>query len=135
MTSMALDTAADFVVSYLNAMEARDFDVARTYVGDTVEISFPGGREFRDITEITKNSESRYNIVRKKILRRDAWQESEKICVLITGVLYGEWPNGQAFDNIRFADRFEIGQGKITKQEVWNDAAERVLAIQRDGKQ
>ena len=48
------------------------------------------------------------------------------------GTLNGEWPDGQAFSGIRFIDRFEITQGRITRQQVWNDIAE-VVAHQGKG--
>ena len=31
---------------------------------------------------------------------------------------------GACFEGIRFIDRFEVIDGKITKQDVWNDMAE-----------
>ena len=40
------------------------------------------------------------------------------------GTLAGEWPDGTAFSGIRFIDRFEVTDGKITQQDVWNDIAE-----------
>ncbi len=40
------------------------------------------------------------------------------------GTLGGEWPDGTAFDGIRFIDRFELQGGLITRQDVWNDMAE-----------
>ncbi len=38
--------------------------------------------------------------------------------------LAGEWPDGTPFDGIRFIDRFELADGKLARQEVWNDLAE-----------
>ena len=37
------------------------------------------------------------------------------------GTLHGEWPDGTAFEGVRFVDRFTIANGKITSQMVWND--------------
>ncbi|MEM9577811.1 MAG: nuclear transport factor 2 family protein [Pseudomonadota bacterium] len=133
MGEVTLETAADFAVSYLDAMQARDLDKARAHVGDPIAITFPGGRRFFGIDEIAKNSGARYKTVRKNIQRRDTWANGDTICVLISGLLYGEWPDGTAFDGIRFTDRFEIRHGKITRQEVWNDTGERLLALQREG--
>ena len=36
----------------------------------------------------------------------------------------GEWPDGTAFEGIRFIDRFVVVDGKITDQRVWNDLGE-----------
>ncbi|MGB1034547.1 MAG: 4-oxalocrotonate tautomerase, partial [Primorskyibacter sp.] len=52
--------------------------------------------------------------------------------VYCRGTLSGEWPDGTAFDAIRFIDRFEIVGDKITKQDVWNDIAETRATHDRD---
>jgi 4-oxalocrotonate tautomerase family enzyme len=39
------------------------------------------------------------------------------------GHLHGEWPDGTAFEGVRFIDRFEIRAGRLTRQDVWNDLA------------
>ncbi|WP_034492088.1 nuclear transport factor 2 family protein [Afifella pfennigii] len=129
---MNLDDARNLAVAYLEAMEARDLDKARKMVADKVAITFPGGRRFAQIDEIVRNSSGRYRSVRKNIARKDAWQEDGVVCVLVTGTLFGEWPDGTPFEGIRFADRFEIVDGRITRQEVWNDAGERVLSMRHE---
>ena len=45
--------------------------------------------------------------------------------VYCRGTLAGVWPDGATFAGIRFIDRFEVESGKITKQDVWNDIADR----------
>jgi hypothetical protein len=45
------------------------------------------------------------------------------------GTLSGEWPDGSAFSDIRFLDRFELRSGKLTRQQVWND-----LALEQPGR-
>ncbi|WP_375590300.1 nuclear transport factor 2 family protein [Hoeflea alexandrii] len=132
MKQITTTNAADFAVSYLDAMEARDMESARAHVGDTIDITFPGGRNFRDIEQIVKNSGGRYKLIKKNIQRRDVWQDGDRICVLISGLLYGEWANGTPFEGIRFTDRIEITGGRISKQEVWNDTGERLLALQKE---
>jgi hypothetical protein len=44
--------------------------------------------------------------------------------VYVLGTLHGRWLDGRTFEGIRFVDRFEIRDGKIRSQEVWNDAGE-----------
>ncbi|WP_051241738.1 hypothetical protein [Stappia stellulata] len=129
---MDLDEAKEIAVGYLDAMERRDLDAAQAFVGDAPQITFPGGRNFTDISQIVRNSGGRYNTIRKSISRRDAWQDDDKTVVLVSGTLYGEWPDGTAFDGIRFVDRFEIVNRRIVRQEVWNDSGERLLAMQRE---
>lgn len=129
---MNLDEAKEIAVGYLDAMERRDLDAARAFIGDAPQITFPGGRNFTDIEQIVRNSGGRYNVIRKSIERRDAWPDGDTTVVFISGTLFGEWPDGSAFEGIRFIDRFEIVNRRIVRQEVWNDSGERLLAMQRE---
>jgi hypothetical protein len=40
------------------------------------------------------------------------------------GTLHGVWLDGTPFEGIRFIDRFELADGRIQRQDVWNDMAE-----------
>ncbi len=124
-----LRRAIHTVESYLAAMEARDLDRARALVaaGD-LDLIFPGGRRFSRIDEIVANSSGRYAAIGKVIRRRSAWTENGRINVVFAGVLHGRWPDGVPFYDIRFIDLFELTNGRITRQEVWNDAGEHLLA-------
>jgi hypothetical protein len=42
--------------------------------------------------------------------------------VYIRGTLHGQWPDGTDFAGIHFIDRFELRDGLIRRQNVWNDA-------------
>jgi hypothetical protein len=37
------------------------------------------------------------------------------------GTLHGEYLDGRVVDRVRFIDRFEIRNGLICEQDVWND--------------
>ena len=50
--------------------------------------------------------------------------ELEETVVFCHGRLQGTWPNGGAFSDIRFIDRFSLSKGKLTSQLVWNDLGE-----------
>ena len=39
-------------------------------------------------------------------------------------VCQGILPDGTPFEGIRFIDRFEVRQGRLSRQDVWNDIAE-----------
>jgi hypothetical protein len=62
--------------------------------------------------------------VKKTIERVDVTAGESGPIVYCFGGLYGEWPDGEAFEGIRYIDRFEIGGGRITRQDVWNDMGE-----------
>ncbi len=118
------DDAIRFANSYLAAMEARDLEAAAKYLADQPVLTFPGGVVFRSISEIVSNSGSRYARVGKTIETWDAFESNDCWIVYCRGTLHGEWRDGRSFSGIRFIDRFEIDDGGIRRQDVWNDAAE-----------
>jgi hypothetical protein len=110
--------------SYLEAMEARNFDRARQYLAEEFEMIFPGGRRPARIEEIAANSGRRYHQIAKRFEGCDVAERGERTVVYGCGVLYGQWPDGTPFNDIRFVDRFELKDDKIARQWVWNDAGE-----------
>lgn len=128
-----LNKAVETVGTYLAAMEARNLDAARASVADgDLDLTFPGGRHFSRIDEIVANSSGRYAAIGKTINRRSVWPEGDRIHVLFAGTLHGRWPDGTPFDGIRFIDLFELRDGLIVRQEVWNDAGERLLTRDKE---
>jgi len=113
----------DQVLSYLAAMEARQLDEARGYLADSFSMTFPGGATFTDLGDLVEWSKDRYRFVKKTIASINVAYESDHIVVMCQGTLAGEWPDGSAFSNIRFTDRFELRSGMLTRQDVWNDLA------------
>jgi len=57
---------------------------------------------------------------------------ADEAIVYNIGALYGEWPDGTAFDGNRYVDRFVVSRGKIVRMDVWNDSAE-ILLCRRMG--
>lgn len=119
-----LPDPVQIVRDYLGAMEARDLDTAQSMLGDGFTMTFPGAEPMTTLAELIAWSKPRYNFVRKTYETFDACMGASGPTVYCHGTLYGEWPDGTAFDGIRFIDRFELTNGKITKQDVWNDIAE-----------
>ncbi|MCR9255684.1 MAG: nuclear transport factor 2 family protein [Alphaproteobacteria bacterium] len=119
--------ACDLVRRYLAAMERRDLDEARRYLGAGARFVFPGGRRFSSVDEIVANSTGRYSRIEKTIHDVDATGNDEQALVIISGVLNGVFEDGEAFEAIRFIDRFLLRRGKIVDQRVWNDTAEHLL--------
>jgi ketosteroid isomerase-like protein len=104
---------------FLAALEARDLETARDCLAPEATMTFPGPTRFTRLEELVAWSKPRYNWVKKRI---DAVDVAGGV-VHCHGTLYGEWLDGTPFDGIRFIDRFEIAQGRITRQDVWNDLA------------
>ncbi len=107
---------------YLDAMEARDLETAQAMLGDGFQMTFPGTSPMATLQELIDWSRPRYRFVKKTIEGFDASADGR--VVYCRGTLFGEWPDGTAFEGIRFIDRFEVENGKITRQDVWNDMGE-----------
>lgn len=120
----ALPDPCAVVHAYLAAMEARELDTAQAMLGEGFVMNFPGAPAMTTLEQLIAWSKPRYNFVRKTYDGFDACQGAGHAVVYARGTLSGEWPDGAAFQNIRFIDRFEITAGRITRQDVWNDIAE-----------
>lgn len=117
--------ATPVVRAFLEAMGRRDLEAAGGYLDEGFEMVFPGGQVMHRLSELVDWAAGRYQAVEKRYERFDeAWQRGGVTVVFCSGTLLGRWPDGRSFDGIRFIDRFEVVQGKIRRQEVWNDLAE-----------
>jgi 4-oxalocrotonate tautomerase family enzyme len=121
----ALPDPVQIVRTYLTAMENRDIDTATGFLSAGFTMQFPGAAPMTHLQELIDWSKPRYRFVTKSYEQFDAMQGAGAAAVVYCfGTLSGEWLNGAPFSGIRFIDRFEIEQGKITRQDVWNDMAE-----------
>ncbi len=112
------------VLDYLAAMEARDLDAAHAMLGVGFQMTFPGPQPMKTLTELIDWAKGRYRFVRKTNEVVEAFQAGGQTVVYVRGTLAGEWPDGRPFAGIRFIDRFEVTDGLIARQDVWNDLAE-----------
>ncbi len=125
--SAATRAAAEIVEKFLVASMIPDPETAATFMADDVEITFTGGRQFTHPSETSAFNASRYKWVKKKMERFDVCPGETETVVYGIGTLYGAWPDGTVFEGNRYVDRFVVKDGKITKMDVWNDSAERIL--------
>ena len=109
---------------YLAAMEARDLNAAQAMLSDDFVMQFPGTEPMTQLSELIAWAAPRYLFVRKTYTGFDTASDGVLAVVYCRGTLQGEWPDGTEFEGIRFIDRFEIVDGKISRQDVWNDLAE-----------
>ncbi|MEO5701650.1 MAG: nuclear transport factor 2 family protein [Casimicrobiaceae bacterium] len=123
--------AKRIVEAFLEASMVPDPVRARTYMAQDVKITFTGGRRFDDPAGTAAFNAARYRWVKKKFERTDVVaagsDDGGEITVYNTGTLYGEWPDGEAFEGNRYVDRFVVCDGKIVRMDVWNDSAEILL--------
>lgn len=122
--SIARDAAIEIARRYLVLMEQRDVEGASQLVHPDAMFTFPGGAARRNLQEIVDGSATRYQDIGKTIEACDACVADECTIVYVRGTLHGRWLDGSGFTGIRFVDRFEIRNGLIGRQDVWNDASE-----------
>lgn len=114
------------VRDFLAAMERRDLPAASAFLAGNFTMTFPGGATFRRLEELVAWSKPRYRRIAKAYERFDTVPGMEFATVYCSGTLHGEWPDGEAFDGIRFIDRFTVKGGLLVDQAVWNDLDARV---------
>ncbi len=114
----------DVVRAYLSAMEARDLNGARDHLAPGFTMHFPGAEPMTTLEDLIAWAAPRYRHVAKTYDGFDTCHGPGPMVVFARGTLHGKWPDGSTFDGIRFIDRFELADGKITLQDVWNDIAE-----------
>lgn len=131
----APEEPAAIVDEYLRLLMVPDPDGARRFVAPQLRIRFTGGREMRDPSECAAFNRSRYRWVRKRVERTEtvAGGTADATVVYSLGTLYGEWPDGTAFDGNRYVDRYVVSHGRIVQMDVWNDSAEWLLDRERGG--
>ena len=116
-------SASTIVKEYLTALELRDLEKASKFLADNFWMEFPGSVRMNTLDELITWSKPRYKKIKKTYLSfSEAYRESDTL-VTCHGMLYGVWPDGNDFQDIRFIDVFTIVGDKITSQMVWNDMA------------
>lgn len=116
-------SAESLVRTFLAAMEARDLERASRLLADDFVMRFPGSAPMTRLAELVEWAGDRYRFVGKRIHAFDSCDKADHTVVVCHGELHGEWPDGTPFDGVRFIDRFEVRNGKLLRQEVWNDLA------------
>lgn len=121
--------ASGIVHEFLQRMQDRDLAGAGQLLAADFRMCFPGGAVMHRLEELIEWARGRYRHVAKDYERFDeCWTEDGAI-VYCSGTLRGTWLDGREFAGIRFIDRLEVADGRIRRQDVWNDLAE---AVARD---
>ena len=123
-----MSTPQDIARAFLAAIEARDLQAAQALTAPGFTMVFPGNRRHQSLEALFASSNSRYRKVGKIIDGIDVMDGPGGAVVYCYGTLHGQWPDGAPFDGIRYVDRFEIVDGKIAAQAVWNDSGEARVA-------
>lgn len=123
--------AAELVRSFLDRMQDRDLVGAAALLTPGFTMRFPGSPVMHRLEELVEFSRGRYRNVSKTYDRFDATWAADVATVYCFGTLFGHWLDGSAFEGIRFIDRFEVTDGMISRQDVWNDLALHLPAAAR----
>ncbi len=113
----------ELVRAFLDAMEARDLATAQALTAPSFTMTFPGGAQFTKLDELVAWSARRYRNVRKTYDAFDESRRGDATIVHCHGVMNGEDLEGRPISDVRFIDRFEVRDGRIVDQKVWNDLA------------
>lgn len=129
MTTTEQHPAAAAIDTYLQLCEDRELQAAADYLADGVQLIFPGNRTYASLQEMAQASKGRYAWVRKhrtdySVGEHNAADGTTEQVVTSIGTLYGENLDGTPFEGIRYIDVFTLRDGRIIRQEVWNDLAE-----------
>lgn len=98
-------------------MQTRDLATARSLLAPGFTMTFPGGVTMTRLEDLLAWAAPRYQHVAKTFECFDSIGD----IVYCFGTLSGARPDGAPFSGIRFIDRFEISNGKLIRQDVWND--------------
>lgn len=123
--------AQRLVVTFLNDMERRDLVAAERVLAPRFEMTFPGPAHYRQLDELVAGSRGRYKRVAKLLGAVEGFAAGGIHVVWVRGTLYGENTHGAAFAGVRFVDRFEVSDGRLVRQDVWNDLAESGVLVAR----
>ena len=117
----AMADASAVVRAFLEAMQSRDLEAAQRFLAPEFAMHFPGSGPLHRLQELVDWSRTRYKHVGKTFERfEECWGEDRTV-VFCSGTLHGEWLDGNKFEGIRFVDRFEVSDGLLQRQDVWND--------------
>lgn len=108
---------------FLMAMQERDLVKAKSYLAPAFEMTFPGNVNLTELEDLVHWAKGRYQFVKKAYETFDTTFKPDHAVVHCHGTLYGQWLDGSEFSGIRFIDRFEVNDGLLVRQQVWNDMA------------
>lgn len=120
---MAAADPAALIADYLQTMQLRQLERAQHFLAPNFVMTFPGSGEMTSLEQLLKWAQRRYRHVQKTISSINVAHERNHVLVFVHGMLNGQWLSGSTFKNVRFIDRFEIRNGLLVRQDVWNDLA------------
>ena len=121
--------ATALVREFLGLMQARDLSAASRMLSPGFIMQFPGPTRMQKLEQLVHWAKDRYQCVAKDYERFDESFAQDSTVVYCFGTLKGIWLDGSEFSGVRFIDRFEVTNGLISRQDVWNDLAEAQVSL------
>ena len=117
------DNDSQRVRAFLNALEMRSLAEAEPFLAPGAVMHFPDAPPMYRLSELVDWAKTRYRHVHKTFHAIDSVSKENHTIVFCHGELSVKWLNGTTSTGVRFIDRFELIDGLITRQDVWNDLA------------
>jgi ketosteroid isomerase-like protein len=110
--------------TFLRLTAERRLEESQEFLAEPVTFVYPNGT-FEALRDVFAAGERRYRWIRKRHVTWDVVDKDDGTVVVVSaGTLYGENNAGVPFEGVRYVDRITFRDGKIVRQEVWNDLAE-----------
>jgi len=113
--------ASELVHSFLMSMQERNLEKAQTFIAPHFFMCVPSGVRMTQLHELVQWAQSRYKSIEKNFENIDECWTGEGAIVYCSGTLSGIFNDNKPFEKMRFIDRFEVVDGLIVRQDVWND--------------
>ena len=125
-----LEHARELIERFIRSVNDGDADAAQRCLTPDVQLVFPGPTRFQRVADFLALSGPRYQRVAYTYGAMELAQNHQgRTVVFAQGTVSGVFANGQAFDGVRYIDRFDIDNGLIASKEVWSDMADRMRRL------
>jgi ketosteroid isomerase-like protein len=122
--TMTTTEAEQLVDRYLSLFMEGKISEAEAMLAPNASLIFPGGAVQTSLSEVAEEVGRLYETIGKTITRTWSAHVGDDIVVTTTGYLFGVSRTFGSFSDVRFIDFFTVRDGRITAQEVINDAAQ-----------
>jgi len=127
----AIETARRAIDRFIRAVNARDAEAAQATLAPGALLVFPGPTQFQQVSEFLSWAGPRYRSATYTYGHMDFLEQERSTIVYAQGRVDGVFPDGEAFEGVRYIDRFVISDGLIARKEVWSDMADLLRRLKR----
>jgi ketosteroid isomerase-like protein len=122
--TLAAERARRIASDFFAAMSARDLARLQTLLAPGFVMTVSGNHRFSRLEDFFAHSRARQGAVHKHVEGFDVSVDGGAAVVYSFGTMSGTWLDGNAFQGVRFVDRFGLRNGLIATLDVFSDMAE-----------